>query len=92
VEDPKEIAQKINSLKKKIEVDLVEISKHLEKLGKIMQQQQNLPGSLRCKGFMRNTGAMLRGINNIRLSLVLPEVEESETELLGIEEKIIENA
>ena len=75
--DPKKIVSKIEFLKNKVRNDLTEISKHLEKLGKTMQDKQNSSAYLRCRGHMRIANAMIRGVGNLRMTLVVPdEVEE----------------
>lgn len=75
--DPKKIVSKIETLKSKVRHDLTEISKHLEKLSKIMQTGQSSSAYLRCRGHMRIAGAMIRGVGNLKMTLIVPdEIEE----------------
>ena len=76
MDDPKKIVSKIEVLKGKVRDDLTEISKHLEKLGKIMQTEQNSSAYLRCRGHMRIASAMIRGVSNLKMTLVVPLEEE----------------
>jgi len=75
--EAKMIVSKIESLKAKVNIDLIEISKHLEKLGKIMKMEQNSTAYLRCKGHMRIANAMIRGVGNLRMLLIEQKIEET---------------
>jgi len=76
----KEITSKIESLKAKVSAELVEISKHLERLSKLMQEKQNSTAYLRCRGHMRIASAMIKGVNNLKMGSIISEQDVDDTE------------
>ena len=83
MDEAKKIVSKIEDLKSKVRADLVEMSKHFERLSKIMREKQESSASLRCKGYMRIASAMIRGTSNLKTSLIIPDdADEAEEEVL----------
>ena len=90
MDEIKEIIRKISDLKLRINSDLIEVSKHFEKLGKIVKTK-NSTAYLRCKGHMRIASAMIRGVDNLRLNLIVPEEEiDLTTEESDLDEEVEE--
>lgn len=89
MDEAKAIVSKIEKLKSKVRADLVEMSKHFERLSKLMREKQESSAALRCKGYMRIASAMIRGTSNLKTGLIIPEsVEDLEEE--ESEEKVTE--
>ncbi len=89
--DEKSVVAKINALKSKINADLIELTKHFEKLGQIMKSKPNSPAYLRCRGHMRAASAMIRGVRNLKTNLIVPEEIEEEVveETTSEEQKVV---
>jgi len=73
----KKIIDRIEGERSKIKVDLINLTKHFERLGDIMQKLEKRPSYLRCKANMRTLNAMIRGLSTLSFGMILQDEQDA---------------
>lgn len=76
------VVREIENVKILSKQKLIDLTKHLEHLSKLLQKRGENSFSLRCRGYMRTINAMIHGLDNVRVEhilTILSEIKEDES-------------